>query len=187
MTPAENYTLIAAVVAAVASVLGVIVTAATIYFDRRSTAEAQHRDLLKPHIIDLGETLHKVIACSQIVVHRAAQEQTTEKWQRLAGEACTKLKELRLKVKYPLWGLDDGLNEMTRLASYVSHLRNREEFRQPLLDAAESLRRELDEAIRKSFLEGQPPDDRAVSSVASAAQLLRAAWREPIEDAFMES
>lgn len=186
MTATEQYTLLAAVVAAVASVLGVFVTAASIYFERRTTKEAQHRDLLKPYIVDLGDTLHRVIACSQVVVHRAAREQPTDKWQRLAGDACTKLKELRLKVKYPLWGLDAGLNEMTRLASYVSHQRHREEFRQPLLDAAENLRSRLDEAIRISFLSGRPPGDDTVSSVDSAAQLLHNAWRSPVDDPLVD-
>lgn len=181
MTTSETTTLVAAVIAAAASMLGVLVTGLSIYFDRRTTKEDRHRELLSPYVVDLGDVLHQIVACSQVVVNRAKAGEPTEKWERLAGEACAKLKVLRLRVKYPLWGLDEGLSELTRLASYVSHQRDHADLRQPLLDAANALRTRLDDAIRGSFVQGRAPSASDVGSVVTAARELRSLWETSTE------
>ena len=57
---AQSVTLIVAAVAATASLANMGVN---IFFSRKATREEQFRDLLKPHIIQLGEELHQVVAC----------------------------------------------------------------------------------------------------------------------------
>ncbi|HEX8111030.1 MAG TPA: hypothetical protein VF516_25040 [Kofleriaceae bacterium] len=108
----QTVTLVAAGVAATASLSNVIVN---VYFARRMSRESQFRDLLKPHMVVLGETLHAVVACSRVVGARAQQGIDTRSWLKKAQDACNQLKQLHRQVKYPLWGVSEGIRELTRL------------------------------------------------------------------------
>ncbi len=104
----------------------------------------------------LGEALHEIMACSRIT-HKTKSTETLEKWDENASRAQATLKEIRPKLKYPLWGLDEGLNIMTRVPDWNTHYKNDPELATQFLDKADALRKELDDAVRISYSTGNPP------------------------------
>jgi hypothetical protein len=175
-------TLIAATVAAVASLLNVAVN---VYFVRRSTREAQYRDLLKPYVVQLGEELHQVVACCKVAAKRFDKGEAPKPWVDRAHAACKRLATIQRQVKYPLGEVVGGVRELTRLANWVDHIKADRDRRDQMLMAAEVLRATLDEAVRDAYLSGTAPSRRAQLQVRRAAERLRLLWdRElPAEEA----
>jgi hypothetical protein len=175
----QTVTLVAAGVAATASLSNVIVN---VYFARRMSRESQFRDLLKPNMVVLGETLHAVVACSRIVGTRAQQGIDIRSWLKKAHDACNQLKQLHRQVKYPLWGVSEGIRELTRLANWVAHTREDTSLNKSILDAADDLRLTLDEVIKDVFLTGRPPSRQAKRRVSDNTRALRALWLGSIDE-----
>lgn len=141
----------AIVIAAVASgLLGALVGY------QRELHEA-HRQTLGPHVADLGEAIHEVVALSNIVFKRTQQGRDLEDWLADAEAAAKDLKKLRRKLRYPLWGIDEGLRSLSRLPDWVGHVRHDQSKSQRLLEDATNLSQALNRVIQKSYLRGRPP------------------------------
>jgi len=166
-------TLIAALTASVLSLLNLWWTHRA---GRRGEMRTQYRDLLKPYVADLGEALHQIVASATVAVHRKTQGRTPDDWLERSEAACTRLKELRVKAKYPLWRIEDGLRQITRVASWIKHNIDRVDRRDKLLAAAEELRVALDDAVREAYLNGCPPGLIHRWTVAYKARKLRQLW-----------
>jgi hypothetical protein len=181
MTPidAQMATLIAAAVAAIASLINL---AANIYFSRRANREAQYRELLKPHITQLGDDLYQTIACCRIISRIADKNKDPQKWLERARDACNRVKELHRKLKYPLWGVSDGLRNLTLLANWIDHSQERQKQRDALLLAADNLRLILDGVIREAFISGTPPSIWAQCRVRKASEKFWSIWGHNPED-----
>lgn len=153
MSAKELVTLIAAVIGATASV---IVLLLNLNAQRKAELRLAHRKSLEPHVADLGESLHQILACSNILL-KTKSEVSRKNWLERAKQAQKTLKALRLKLRYPLWGLDDGFRVLSRLPDWCDHLRGDVERGRRLLKRADRLRAALDGAILGSYTNGRPP------------------------------
>lgn len=142
-------TLIAALVAASASVLKLIL-------DHYSEGRANQRELLQPLLTELGEAIYGIVATS-VVMSKTKSDEAFTNASGKAEEEQRKLKALRPKLRYPLWGVDEGVRVLTRLPDWVSHARSNPKKLQKLLDQADALRSAIDKVAIGCYKAGRTP------------------------------
>ena len=145
--------LLAATIAAVSSFITLLLS---LRAQRSSELRVAHRDGLEPFITELSEALHANLATSNVILKTASGE-AFKRWQDRSNEARKKLKELRPKLRYSLWGLDEGLLVLSRFPDWIQHLRSDAKLAEKLLKKGNQLRRALDYSIRNSYIYGRPP------------------------------
>ena len=173
----ENVAPVAAATAAISSLVSLLTT---IYFGRLGVREAQYRELLKPFVVDLGDQIHQIVACSKLASDRIGTGQNPEKYFAQSEAAAKRLVELHRKVKYSLPGVSEGLRTLVRLSTWVHHLKSEQQVfrRNQMVEAADLLREELDAAIRTCYIAGRPPDTSAIKRVKEASAQFRKIWSQ---------
>jgi hypothetical protein len=129
-------------------------------------------DVLAP----LGQAVYEVVAAPAILHRKVRSHEELENWRARGSAAADRLKELRLRVRYSLWGLDEGLRVLSRVPDWISNFQGRPDEGERLLLQASDLRDELDRVLRKSYGHGRPPKRRERKRVLNAADRLRATW-----------
>ncbi|MEK9509442.1 hypothetical protein WI460_14695 [Gemmatimonadota bacterium Y43] len=165
----DDVTLIAAGIAATASLVAL---GFNIWNHRSSETRAALRVILAPVVDELGERIHEVVAMSTMM-SKADSEQSRLKWREQAAAAAEKLKRARRRVRYSLWGLDEGLRTLARTPDWISHLSAAPVSAKQLLDASGELAEALDEAVRSAYLTGRPPKQKDVKKADAAADKVR--------------
>lgn len=150
----EQATLAAAIVAAVVSLVTLLLNITT---KRSAELRKAHRDVLANHLEELGQALHQTLATSHILLKNRSEESTAN-WREKAAEAKTKLKALRMKLRYPLWGLDSALKTISVLPDWTDHVRQHPEHSSVLIKRGSALGEALDNTIRKCYLDGRSPN-----------------------------
>lgn len=159
----QEATLIAAVVAAMASVT-------KLFFDRFAESRNSARELLQPLISEMGESAYGIVAtCTVLVV--AESPEKFKSWYAKACREREKLKALRPELRYPLWGVDEGLRVLIRLPDWCSHARSERVRAYRLLAHATSLRHMLDVVALRCYRGGRQPN------IFERAQVRYHAWR----------
>lgn len=146
----QDATLIAATIAALAAV-------AKLFFDRFSENRSSFRALLQPLVADLGEALHGIVATCSVAV-QAESDRRFATWHTKSLREREKLKALRPKLRYPLWGLDEGLRVLERLPSWVQHARGNTARAKLLIKRATRLRKFMDVVALRCYRNGRLPD-----------------------------
>jgi len=181
----ERATLIAACIAAGASVLVLVLS---LRAQRRSELRLAHRQTLDRTIADLAEALHQTVACADILL-KTKSDEARARWKCRGAKASAQLKLLRPKLRYPLWGLDEALRVLSRVPDWAEHARANNSRAEALVQRADSLRRSLDYAIRRSYRYGRCPAIHERMRVRYNAWRCRRVFtsgrteREPEEDA----
>ena len=147
-------TLLAAVVAAVASLATLVLSTLT---SRAAEFRASFRQSLDPHIADLGEAIHETIAISKMLI-RAQGDESTGNWRLRGKRAQGQLKSLRGQMRYSLWGVDEGLRVLTRVPDWLDHLRTFPESSEKLFARATGLSEYVDLVIYRAYRRGRPPN-----------------------------
>ena len=159
----QEATLIAAVIAAIASV-------ARLVFDRFAERRSSMRELLQPLIAEMGEAVYGIVATSTVLV----EAETPEKLRAWYAKACRereKLKAIRPKLRYPLWGLDEGIRALQHLPDWCSHARSNRQRAAAMLKHATALRHMIDITALRCYRNGRQPD------LLERAQVRYHAWR----------
>lgn len=146
-------TLIAASIAAVATILTLIFTMAN---KRGEEFRSAQRAVIAKDLKAVGRAVHEVIALSNIQLKVMGSDQHPERY-RAAADAAKKLKDLRLDVRYTLWGLDDAFRDLARLPDWIGHAKPQPEVASTILDAGRKLGIQIDLAVRKAYISGSPP------------------------------
>jgi hypothetical protein len=146
-------TLVAAVIAAIVASISLFVTTHT---QRLSELRAVQRKTLEPHLVTLGEALHNMLASSRIYLKTRSPASAT-KWLGNAHSAQRQLKDLRPKLRYSLWGVDETIRVLSRVPNWIEHLRGEPERAERMLDSANALRERLDECVRHCYRDGRQP------------------------------
>ncbi len=149
----NTITLLAALIAAAASIYTAILA-----FLGKYSAELRlaHRKTIEPHICELAKAIHETLATSNILIKaRSAESQVN--WRERADFAKEKLKDLRVMLKYSLWGITNGLNTLTRLPDWIEHARAFPENAEAIFRRGKKLGDTLDNVIRHSYTKGVPP------------------------------
>ena len=171
----EELTLAAAAVAAGASLCSVLLG---ILGQKGAEFRAAHRQLMGEYLEDLGRVIHESVATTHVLVKKANHGGNVQGWRERADRATRELGEMRRRARYSLWGIDEGLRDLSRLSSWVAHNYSYPEKAEKILDAAESLRSALDEAIRSSYKKGKPPAQAKCRAVQRSARDLRNVYAE---------
>lgn len=150
---AEIATLIAAGLAAVVSILNLLLTGT---FRKQEEMRAAIRSAAAENLDDIGRLVHEVIALSYILSKANSDLGHKEKHEK-ARESADKLKSKRLDVRYSLWGIEEGLRTLTRVPDWVAHTRVDIKRREKLLAAASELGEVVDAVVRKTYLTGAVP------------------------------
>lgn len=183
MDPAPIATLIAACIAAAAALLTLVVQLRS---QREAELRVAHRSALAPHVAELGEALHSVIATSKVLL-KTRSTVGYDKWREYGRKAQNRLKELRPKLRYPLWGADYGLKILTRLPDWADHLRGDPTRATRLLGQANNVLAWIDRAVRRGYLDGKPPSWVQRRAIAHYAKECEAAFRDRPVAAVAES
>lgn len=171
----ESATLVAAALAAVASVLSILFK---VLGQKNADMRAAHRDLMATYVEDLGRAIHESVATANVFISKIENGGNADAWRKKADTAKSDLATIRRRVRYSLWGIDEGLRDLTRLANWVAHCQDYPANANKLLNAADQLREALDDAIRHSYSSGNPPSWRRRKKVHNAAEHLRAVYSE---------
>jgi hypothetical protein len=171
----ETVTLIAAVVAAAASFISLSIN---LFAQRTSEMRVAYRNHLGPNLTELSDLIHQTVATSNMLVRQTSENHATryQNWRRKSTDVANRLKDLRPKVRYPLWGLDEGVRVITRFPNWVDQNRAHSNV-QELLNGGDRLRRALDFSIRNSFQYGRPPTLLERMLVNLAAKNLRKIYK----------
>jgi hypothetical protein len=174
----EQATLLAAIIAAFSSLATLLMN---IFASRSTEMRKAHRQILEPHITDLSQALYSTVATADILT-KAKTEEAVENWRERAQNAQAKLKDLRCVLRYPLWGITDAMNTLTRLPDWIEHSRPFPQYSQKLLIKGSSLFDKIDNAVRRSYNNGRPPSFYMRHRVKKAEQSLIRTYREMKED-----
>lgn len=152
MTPVTA-TLIAASLAALASMITLVVSVVS-----KAGEEARNvnRQLLTSDLKAFGRAIHEVIALSAIQVKRIGTDNFADRYQK-AEAAAKRLKELRLDVRYSLWGMDSAIRTLGRLPDWIGHAKPYPSYATEILEAGSRLGKQLDLAVRTAYLQGRSP------------------------------
>ncbi len=142
-------TLAAALIAAILSLLTLLST-------RPTEVRSANRKTLEPYIPDLADAIHQMIAISNILLKNKTEE-SRGNWRKKAEEAKAKLKEIRPKIRYSLWGLEDYILSLTRLPDFTLYTLDDIDVAIKVVKRGTRLGDSLDNCIRKCYLNGRTP------------------------------
>ena len=146
----QEATLIAAAIAAFASV-------AKLFFDRFAEGRLSIRTMLLPLIAEMGEAVYGIVATSSVMLE-AETDRKFSSWYSKACREKAKLKVLRPRLRYPLWGLDEGLRVLERLPDWCTHARSDKVRASKMLRHATSLRHIIDVTALRCYDGGRRPN-----------------------------
>ena len=146
-------TMIAAIIAAAATVITLIFTVLNKRGEEYRTAQ---RDVIADDLKHVGRAVHEVIALSNIQLKVMSGPQHPERY-RAAAEAAKRLKEKRLDVRYTLWGLDEAFRTLARLPDWLEHAKPAPDVAAEILQNGKTLGVQIDLAVRRSYISGAPP------------------------------
>lgn len=168
----------ATVSACVAAGALLLTTVANVVGGGKNEARSAHRELLGAYLAQLGRDIKGVVAASTVYQERVLAGKSLEGWRSRAIMHGNSLNDLRADVRYLLYGLDDGLRDLSRVAGWIQHFNDMPEKAQVVLASADLLRGTLDSTIARSYRRGEPPSSRDQRRVANAARDLRDAWED---------
>lgn len=168
----EQATLIAAIIAAFISLITLVLNLSTRY---SAEVRKAHRDSLTKDLHALGEALHQTLACSHILL-KSRTDESLANWRARASAAKARLKALRVKLRYPLWGLDDSLKTISLLPDWIDHVRLYPEHASEVIKHGTALGDALDSSIRKCYIHGRSPRRCEVRKVNSRRRSLEKAY-----------
>jgi hypothetical protein len=145
----EEVTLVAAVVAALASVLRLVL-------DRLAEGRASNRALVQPLILEMGEAIDGIVAASTALA-TTETPRTFRSYYTKAFHEREKLKVLRPRLRYVLWGFDEGLLVLERLPVWCARARSDRDRSARLLIHASALRQVIDVAAVRCYRSGRQP------------------------------
>jgi ElaB/YqjD/DUF883 family membrane-anchored ribosome-binding protein len=142
-------TLIAAIVAALASLL-------TLLTAKPTEIRAANRKTLEAIIYDLSTSVHQLIATSNILLKNKSEE-SRDNWKEKAETAKKTLKEIRPKIRYALWGIDESLQTLTRLPDFTLYTLADIDVAKKVVRRGSRLGDAIDKCIRDCYLNGRAP------------------------------
>jgi hypothetical protein len=151
----EDVTFLAAVIAAVFSIVALFVAAHLAKLaDQRST----RRNALVNDFTELGNKIYQLVALS-VKMSQCKIDSTFATIRAQADSVAKEIDQIRLKTRYPLWGLDSGFRTIKWMPVYIANMKNQRSSprTKELLRRGTRLRKAMDIAICHSFFFGQQP------------------------------
>lgn len=143
-------TLIAAIIAAISSLF-------TLFSDRKSEIRQANRNTLELYVTELSESIYQIVATSNILLKNKSQE-SRDNWTERAEVSKQNLKDLRPKVRYILWGVDDSIQTLTRLPDFTLYTLSDSNVSKKVVTRGTRLGNNIDKCIRNCYLNGRAPN-----------------------------
>lgn len=163
--------------AAAAVLIALANTGVTLWNSRRQNSRGAFRDLLTENVSELSDGLHQIIATSTILLKTRTPE-SHKAWCEKGSQAKEKLGECRSKLRYPLWGVTDSLNTLSRLPSWAAHAKRFPEAAASLVRSGDDLRQQIDEAVFYAIMKGRRPSSKICRNVRRSEKKLKAVYAE---------
>lgn len=165
----NNATILAALIT---SFFAIISSIGGIIYQRRLEKQKNHRALLEKYISQLGELNYSLLSCLKIYP-QTKSDVSRKKWQKTLESTKDEINQLRLKLRYPLWGIIDEIRILALTASWGQYYRNNKTQFDEFYAIANNLREELDQAILDSYTNGRPPCKKYIKRVKKAAEQVK--------------
>ncbi len=138
------------------AILVAALSVAKLLYDRLHEGRAEFRALLRPYLLEYAEAIYGVLACCAVLAKTANPEQRGH-WVEKSRKEAEKLALLRPKLRYALWGLDEGFRVLIRLPGWTCHAVSDSRRAAELIDKATRLRITMDRVALRCFRSGRPP------------------------------
>ena len=158
--------LIASLIAAIFSVVSLLVAA---QISRQADLRSTRRIALAGEFTELGNKLYQLVALS-VKMSQCKTDESFAKNREKANDIAKDIDQIRLKTRYPLWGLDPGFRTIKWMPNYIAHMKDKrtDKRTKKLLARGTSLREAMDISICHAYFHGQQP---------TLVQRLRVRWR----------
>jgi len=169
-------TALAAIVAAVASLLSLLFT---VLASKRSELRVAHREIVRPYLEQLSDDVHTVIAGVVIMRKRAASESDVTAWQAKAKQAGRRIDDVRRKSRYVLPGLDAAFRQLALASDHVATYGTLAGTNADLLVSAyQVLADRVERALRRTYRDGVPTGWLGRWRLKMAAQKVVRLWED---------
>jgi hypothetical protein len=170
---AQTATLVAALIAAGAALFKIVADA---FAARGAEARAAHRQVLAPHLGDIGVAVHEVVSGAVLLYRRAQQGQAPGNAGVQAARGAETLKLKRLQVKYPLAGLEEPLRTLSRGYDWASTYQG-DASGETFIEGLRALSRSVDATVSRSYARGIPPSWWERRRLNKQVKAVRSAWQ----------
>jgi hypothetical protein len=165
-------TIIVSLIAAITSLLSLVIN---INSSKRREIREGNRKTIEPLIEELGKQIYGVIAAIALL-YKDDSVKNQKYWNSQVLAAQRKLRELRPKLRYPLWGLDDAIKTLILLPG-LAKLAEKKDLHTVIV-LATYLRKAMDNVIRKCFKYGRTPNYIERKKIQYRVNALFEKWQE---------
>lgn len=164
----------AAFIAAFSALLCVVLTATSGW---RGEMRAAFRSSLSPHLAPLSRSLHRCIACADIIKKKVDAGQDATRWADRGDSAAKELDEVRTEARYMICEVDAALNVIKRAPSWTATMAEPDpEGTARRLEMMDDLRQQVENCIIRSYRRGRPISWWSERKLRKRAQRIRADW-----------
>jgi hypothetical protein len=142
-------TMLAAIIAALLSLF-------TLLAVKPAEMRSANRQALEPYIHDISDSIHQILATSTILLKNKS-ETSRLNWTNKASNAKEKLKEIRPKTRYSLWGLEKYLLSLTRLPDYTLYTLEDLNVANKVVKRGGQFGNKIDKCVRQCYIKGRAP------------------------------
>lgn len=134
--------------------------------DEKIKRQESIRKLLEDGMIGIGENMHEILASADIMVKKFSLtvhknddslEQSIQNYKNRIDSNKKHLQKAKTIYRYKLYGLDEGLSMIARVADWVKRLKNDTTLANELLELADKIRKQIDKEIIYCFRKGDYP------------------------------
>ena len=154
--------------ALITSFFAIVSSIGCLIYQYRLERQRIHRTLLEKYISQLGELNYSLLSCLKIYPQTRTDD-TRKKYQKAMESTKDEINQIRLKLRYPLWGIIDEIRTLALTASWGQYYRDNQAQFNNFYALANKLREELDQAILDSYINGRPPCEKYINRVKNAA------------------
>ncbi|MDG5975813.1 hypothetical protein H010_11146 [Hydrogenophaga taeniospiralis CCUG 15921] len=155
--------------------------------DERIKRQEAIRKLLEDGMIGIGENMHEILATADILVKKfqltahkndPSLERSIQQYKDRIDNNKKHLQKAKTVYRYKLYGLDEGLSAIARVADWVKRLRDNIELASAMLKLADEIRKLIDREIIYCYRNGDYPRKITLLIIKFYAWRIRRSWNE---------
>lgn len=153
--------------------------------DERIKRQESIRKLLEDGMIGIGENMHEILATADILVKKfqltahkndPSLERSIQQYKDRIDNNKKHLQKAKTVYRYKLYGLDEGLSTIARVADWVKRLRQDIPLANKLLELADEIRKLIDKEIIFCYRNGDYPRRKTLLFIKFYAWRIRQSW-----------
>lgn len=153
--------------------------------DERIKRQESIRKLLEDGMIGIGENMHEILATADILVKKfqstahkndPSSERSIQQYKDRIENNKKHLQKAKTVYRYKLYGLDEGLSTIARVADWVKRLRQDIPLANKLLELADEIRKLIDKEIIFCYRNGDYPRRKTLLIIKFYAWRIRQSW-----------